>query len=607
MRSICDTRLANREISRPPPARQEPFAGFARPSSNATYCPNQFFDIVLPNFSRGAVRLVGYVLYRTFAWSGKDGRPLREQHPISYRELVEQAGISRGALHQAIQEAVEGNLLRRVRSGRAARRGAASETSVFELKWHDGEYTSDPSRFLGFFEGSGHRTYIPNQFFTRLLPNEPLSVLKVVGAIIRFSIGFEVKRGFRRQQVSLSYSAIQRYSHISSRQDLAIALKHALTSNFIERTTEGRFNRTGRGSEAATYGLRWESDDLAAQQRFKIRTGTQRDLERGSPETVPVPRFNPRTGSGSESVPAMQFRNRTGSEITVENKPCKQQQAAAAPSEEYSARLRCLQEAGFDSATATRLAEHRLERIQRQIDWMGQRNPTRNRLGMLRRAIEEDWSAPASTAGDLSPVVRFARHFYAGLARNPETPVSLPSSIDQAAAEPLVRALCSMVQGNTSVEAWGLQFGQYAAQQGGADGQGLSLAGAVRRFGDAFVVWARRTREKQTRESEAQRRVAYAARIKPEYTFYLLEAEAKLREEEPSRYKAFLDQREERRRTLLRFGTQSALLRAFDSESARLEDLAAFFSDEVLDFASWGHQRNDDETQAMPESLGSVS
>jgi hypothetical protein len=45
------------------------FPGFAPLQSNTTYCPNQFFDVVLPHFSRGVVRLVGYILYRAFAWS----------------------------------------------------------------------------------------------------------------------------------------------------------------------------------------------------------------------------------------------------------------------------------------------------------------------------------------------------------------------------------------------------------------------------------------------------------------------------------------------------------------------------------------------------------
>ena len=38
--------------------------GFDPPSSNVTWCPNQFFDVVLPHFPRGVVRIVGYLLWR---------------------------------------------------------------------------------------------------------------------------------------------------------------------------------------------------------------------------------------------------------------------------------------------------------------------------------------------------------------------------------------------------------------------------------------------------------------------------------------------------------------------------------------------------------------
>jgi hypothetical protein len=278
------------------------------------------------------VRLVGYLIYRTFAWSDRDGRPMREQHQVSYRELIEQAGISRGALAQAIEDATRAHLIRRIRSGQAARAGAAAESSVFELMWHDGEYTADPAKFLGFFEGAGHRTYIPNQFFTRLLPQEPLSVVRVVGSIIRFSIGFEVKHGFRRQQVALSYSAIQRYSRIASREDLASALKHALASNFIQQVEEGRFDpAAGRTSRAATYGLRWASDgEGRPESGSKSVPAADQAVGISGPKSVPGERFRNRTGSGSESVPAERFEIRTGTEIKPENITPQQQQPAAA-------------------------------------------------------------------------------------------------------------------------------------------------------------------------------------------------------------------------------------------------------------------------------------
>lgn len=582
-----------------------PFQGFAALQSNTTYCPNQFFDLVLPHFSRGVVRLVGYILYRTFAWSGRDGRPLSEQHPISYRELIEQAGISRGALRRAIDEAVQANLIQRVRHGRAACASAAAESSVFELKWHDGEYTADPARFQGFFEGAGNRTHIPNQFFTRLLPQEPLSVLKVVGSIIRFSIGFEVKRGFRRQQVALSYAAIQRYCRIGSRQDLAHALQHALASNFIEQVEAGCFDpNAGRTSKAATYGLRWVTDAGAA------RVGGSKSVpvmnqSLGTTGSIPVParRFNNRTGASSGTVPAERFRNRTRLEIEAVNNPVQQQQtAAAAPQkiEEGQDARRRLLDIGFDRATAAQLAgSHALEQIERQIAWMGQRNATRNPMGLLRKAIEQDWPAPIRPALDATPedsrAMRFAQHFYAGMADNALTPVATPSPTELTAAAPLVQALVSIGSDDSRLEAWGRQFGKYAVQQSGPNLQAISLTQAVRRFGDTFVVWVRRDRERQLNQTATAEREAHEARFKGDYQRYVATCEARLQEQEPARHQAFLEHREVRRKTLQRLarnGAQSALMRGFETQAARLEDFRMFFSQEVLDFAAWDAQVN---------------
>lgn len=589
---------------RSPTSEPSPFAGFAPLQSNTTYCPNQFFDLVLPHFSRGVVRLVGYIIYRTFAWSDRDGRPMNEQHRISYRELIEQAGISRGALREAIEEAVQANLIQRVRQGRAACAGAPAESSVFELKWHDGEYTTDPARFQGFFEGAGNRTHIPYQFFTRILPNESLCVLKVVGSIIRFSIGFEVKRGFRRQQVALSYAAIQRYCRIGSRHDLAGALKHALTSNFIEQVEAGCFDpHAGRTSKAATYGLRWERDFGAAQKGGSESVPVMnQSVDATGSIPVPAKRFNNRTGSSSGIVPAERSRNRTGLEREEVNNPVQQQQPAAAPQgiEEGQAARRQLIDVGFDRTTAARLAgSHSVEQIERQIAWMGRRNPTRNPLGLLRKAIEQDWPAPIRPQLEATPedsrAMRFAQHFYAGMADNALMPVATPSPTDLAAAAPLVGALVSIGSDDTRLEAWGRQFGKYAAQQSGPSLQAVSLALAVRRFGDAFVVRVRRDRERDLQQNAAARREAHEARFQGDYQRYLQACEARIAEQESARHQAFLAHREARRKTIQRLarnGAQSALMRGFETQAARLEDFRMFFSQEVLDFAAWDSQVN---------------
>lgn len=230
---------------------------------------------------------------------------------------------------------------------------------------------------------------------------------------------------------------------------------------------------------------------------------------------------------------------------------------------------------------------------------MGKRQPARNPLGMLRRAIEEDWPAPANLAVDLSawesPAIVFARHFYAGRSNSGLQPVSVPSSTDLTAAAPLVQALLSIWPDPNQAGRWGRQFAKHVAERQRPHQPPMSLSLAARLFGDVFVVWVGRDRERQARQSASAQREAEERRFKADYLHYLQACEERLRQEEPARYHAFTDRREERRRSLLRVtrnGVQSALLRGFESEAARLEDLRHFFSEEVLDLAGWHARHN---------------
>ena len=54
----------------------EPFQGFEPLTANYVYCPNQFFDVLLPHGSRGCVRLVAYLLRRTLGWLDANGEPI---------------------------------------------------------------------------------------------------------------------------------------------------------------------------------------------------------------------------------------------------------------------------------------------------------------------------------------------------------------------------------------------------------------------------------------------------------------------------------------------------------------------------------------------------
>ena len=219
------------------------FAGFASPISNTTYTPNQFFDVCLPYASRGCVRAVGFLLRKTLGWCDEDGNPTESQFRLSYGQFERQAGIGHSSVRSALDEAIERGFLVRRGEPKASSVGRTAESAEFELRWdRSPHYVKHPDLFTGFYEGEGNRTDIPNQYFDVVVRTEPLSVIQVVGAIIRFSIGFQARRGARRQHALLSYADLRRYTKITSARVLASALRRAETAQYIVRVDRGFFD-----------------------------------------------------------------------------------------------------------------------------------------------------------------------------------------------------------------------------------------------------------------------------------------------------------------------------------------------------------------------------
>jgi hypothetical protein len=367
---------------------RQPFAGFALPTSNTTYTPNQFFDVCLPYSSRGTVRIVAFILRKTLGWCDADGNPQNEQHAVSYADFVE-AGISRDMIHSAIEEAIEGYFIRCVRQPQAKGVASGGVSGQYELQWDERPvYLKDPKQFRGFFAGEGNRTYIPNQFFDEVVPTQTLAVVKIVGAITRFSIGFANKWGHRRRNTALSYLHIQRYSHIKNRSTLSSSLRHALESNYIERVEKGYFDpKAGKLSKVAVYALKWlDSRPSGALGHFIGQKNVPGENQR-------FDQSEKQTGIGQKNGLADRSDKRTGSEIKQENKTDKQQGGVAASFERLKAE-------GFDARAAQAIASQwSADRIERQIYWLEGRNIKSNRLGMLRAAIEQDWPCPAPAPG----------------------------------------------------------------------------------------------------------------------------------------------------------------------------------------------------------------
>lgn len=368
-------------------ARKDSFPGFSPPTSNTTYTPNQFFDVLLPNASRGCVRIVAYLLRKTLGWCDPQGNPQREQIQVSNTELERQAGVGHDLIRSALDEAIEHHFIECVQQGRPRTAGDPGLTSIYSLKWDaTPRYARTLEEFRGFYEGEGHRTDIPNQFFDVIIPTETLAVVRVVGAVIRYSIGFVARHGHRRQHATLAYSQILKVSGLSSRRTLAAAIREAISKRYVVRIEPGYFSARISERRTAVYAVRWTDgfhlDCTIPPKRIPGELGitpSEKDTS-GAPdqsgkETSQAPKWIPAGRSGKDTIETKQLNE-------------KQKQASD-----------LLRKEGFDTRTAETLAQRfPLQTIRQQVEWLSQRNASRSRTGLLRRAIEGDWPKPLSKA-----------------------------------------------------------------------------------------------------------------------------------------------------------------------------------------------------------------
>lgn len=358
--------------------QETPFAGFDPLNSNYVYCPNQFFDVCIPHCSRGAVRIIAYVLRQTLGWLDENGIPLRQEIQVSYSELIERAGVSRGAIGPALQEAVDAKFIRAVQRGSPKSRKNSGQSATYSLQWNEGDiYSNDPANFNGLFSGEGNRTPVPNQFFDRVVCSEPLAVIKVVGTVIRQTVGYQNQFGGRRTSHPLSFTAIQRLSKISDRKTVTEAIRLAQQNGFIECVEQGCFSHKKSQRRPAVYRVRW------------LQNSEKSDI--GSKSPPASDRFKNPTRIGSESPPVDRSKIPTSNKRKCSNESKKQQSTVAA---ELIGRLIGQ---GIDRHTARQLVEERgVEVAGNQLEWIDARHPRENRPGMLRKAIEEDWEIPAA-------------------------------------------------------------------------------------------------------------------------------------------------------------------------------------------------------------------
>lgn len=359
-------------------AKATAFAGFHPLIANYLYCPNQFFDICLKSNSRGMVRIVAYVLRQTIGWLDKNGQPINEQIKVSYRDLIEKAGVSRGAIGPALQRAVAAGFIKCCVAGNAKANGQSSQTAEYSIRWDEsGEYTKTFEHFKGFFTGEGNRTPIPNAFFEQIITSESLAVTKVVGTVLRHTVGHQNQFGGRRSESPLSYSHIQNYTNTSDRSTLAQAIRTSINTGYIIKVEDGEFNPRSDKRNPASYAIRWLESN-----KTKVNGSKTRPADK---------RFKNQTSIGSKTRPAERFKNQTSNKTTNQKDINKQQDNAV----EFEKSVKQLAEEGFSQKAAEFIVRKRgVAIVQRQLNWLDARNPRNNRSGLLRKAIEEDWAEP---------------------------------------------------------------------------------------------------------------------------------------------------------------------------------------------------------------------
>ena len=595
------------------------FAGFPDFRSNVTFVPIQFFTVAIPHSSRGAVRVVGYVLRKLLGWVDAQGNPKQEQLRFTYDELVQAAGVSRNLVAEVLAEVQAGHFLRCIRpvSGHRARR--QTREGVFELCWDTAEdhCTHKPKDFRGFCypaavvveeqEGTrlvrrpkASRKNIPNAFFDVLLPRERLSVIRVVGALLFYSIQWG-PAGERKVPVSRSITELSRLTGFS-RHHVHAAVVTARQRGYIEQVDAGCFDEAaGRASRPATYGIRWAAAESPA------ATSEDRQL----PKKVNGAQAQHRKSELPRKVNGGLPKMVNGINIKEELKtpktttPVPAAPVVASPAVAVASGFDLLVQAGFEEDTARQLASRRSrEIIQRQLEWLPLRSAKHNRLGLLRRAIELNWSKPQGAAPELTEEALargrlFAGQYYAAYHGYTGAAAAEVFPKDVEIAAKFVERLIVQEHTDAAIPEWGRRFGRFMRARHQHDGRALpNLCLTLVPFGCAFLRQLELEGAAQRQETLGKARAAHEATFMPAYLLYVGLDEKSLQQTNAALYQTFVADRQRVRELFFRgpIMTTAARQEMFDSEASRLFGFAEFFArhpqHRVLEFWAWDRQLN---------------
>ena len=92
------------------------------------------------------------MLRETLGWLDENGNPQRQDIALSYGQLIKEAGVSRGAIGEAIKQCIELGFLFQKQKPCASHSGKAGQTAVYSLRWSgQSHYISDLESFDGLF------------------------------------------------------------------------------------------------------------------------------------------------------------------------------------------------------------------------------------------------------------------------------------------------------------------------------------------------------------------------------------------------------------------------------------------------------------------------
>lgn len=601
------------------------FEGFQNFRANVTFVPRQFFTVVIPSSSRGTVRVVGYALRRILGWVDRNGEPTRTQLRFTYRELIDHAGVSRDSIAAALKEAIERRFLVCIQEPGPDSAGRQGQSGVYELCWDkDGPYTDDPGKFRGFYypeatvveeirdgvrshRPKSARKNIPNAFFDYLLPQEPLSVIRTVGTLMFYSIEWG-PAGERQVNVAKSISSLSSLARMS-RHHVHRAIVEARRQGYIVQVDGGCFDpAAARKSKPATYAIRWMTEPGMQTSIPPVGKG-ERETEDRSKRVNGQPVGN---GARDRSEKANGERSEKVNDISIKTGILKTNTAAAVGGVGgevktgtllRSASFAALREVGFDESAARRLAaNYPADVIRRQIEWLPLRRSRHSRLGLLRRAIEQDWAKPdhGQIGDDAHRMARvFASHYYAGyhgFSGEAQTP-PLDRDVETAAA--FILRLLAIDPSPTRIPEWGRRFGRLVrSRHSSGSGAPTFLWLTLVAYGDLFLHELQGHRRNRSEAGEAKARELYMARYRSAYLDFLRVEESQLRRDRPDLGAAFDTHRDELRRKMTGAAvhTPATWLARFDSEESWLTGFADFFARHpehpVPDFWEWNQRFN---------------